>query len=376
MTDDAECDDTSLTDPEGLHVLRARAIPGGRVEISGYATFQGVRVDVRGASPHGLVSLFGDLPAHRVQHRDDDFQVNGVFGEVDFGWLSRFWLTRTSTFDAIQADTPRPGLRTRFNGADVGVADTCGTVSLSGVPQLQLVWLGPDAPTGSTWVPDGYGAFTTLIDRSLVTVVRHVEWTAVWRDLTVTIAGIQGNTALVFAAKGGLPTFEVPEISHGDNVRSGWSALVPLDQLSLRTWTSTEQPVGAGIVADHVGLVRGRTALVRLPAEPADNGVASGIVAQKRRAESVTDDFVLFPRTSSPNSSWEWRAEVRDADLTELRQVTATTTWNGETHTVQEYRYGQVYLADTVVDAAETTPLQYSARPVDPSELVAARALF
>ena len=90
----------------------------------------------------------------------------------------------------------------------------------------------------------------------------------------------------------------------------------------------------------------------------------------------MTDDFVLFPRTSSPNSSWEWRAEVRDADLTELRQVTATTVWKGETHTVQAHRYGQVYLADALVDAAETTPLQYSARPVDPGELEAVGALF
>jgi hypothetical protein len=374
--DDAEYADTSLTEPEGLHVLRARPIPGGRVEISGYATFQGVRVDVRGASRHGLVSLFGDLPAHRVQYRDDDFQVNGVFGEVDFGWLSRFWLTRTSTFDAIDADTPHPGLRTRFNGAEVGVADTCGTVSLTGVPQLQLVWLGADAPTSSDWIPDGYGAHTILVDRSLITIVRHVEWTAVWRDLTVTVAGIQGDTALVFAAKGGLPPFAVPEISHGDNVRSGWSALVPLDQLSLRTWTSTEQPVGAGIVAGHVGLVRGRTALVGLPMDPWDVRSVGGIVAQKRRAETVTDDFVLFPRTSAPNSSWEWRAEVRDADLTELRQVSATTVWKGETHTVQAYRYGQVYLAEALVDAAETTPLQYSARPADPGELEAVGALF
>ena len=219
MTDDSDYDDTSLTDPDGLHVLRERAIPGGRVEISGYATFQGVRVNVRGVSRHGLVSIFGDLPAHRVQHRDDDPRDSGVFGEVDFGWLSRFWLTRTSTFDVIDADTPRPGLLTRFDGAEVGVADSCGTVSLTGVPQLQLLWLGPDAPRGSDWVPDGYGSHTTLVDRSRIAVLRHVEWTAGWRDLTVTVAGIRGDSALIFAAKGGLP-FEAPEITHGENVRS------------------------------------------------------------------------------------------------------------------------------------------------------------
>jgi hypothetical protein len=378
MTDDSNYDDTSLTDPDGLYVLRARDIPGGRVEVSGFATFQGVRVDVRGASRHGLVSLFGDLPAHQVQYRHDDPQVNGVFGEVDFGWLSRFWLTRTSTFDVIDADTPHPGLLTPVDGREVGVADSCGTVSLTGVPQLQLIWLGPDAPRATDWVPDGYGSHTALVDRSRVTVLRHVEWTAVWRDLTVTVAGIRGDSALIFAAKGGLPPFEAPEITHGENVRSGWSAVVPLGQLSLRTWTSTEQPVGAGIVADHVGLVRGRTALVGRPTDPFQNdtGGVDGIVAQKRRFETVTDDFVLHPRTRYATASWEWRGGVHADDLTELREVTATTTWQGETHTVQALRDGLVYLSRVAVDVAETTPLQYSARPVEPSELVPVSTLF
>jgi hypothetical protein len=371
-------DESSLTEPAGVYELRARSIPGGQVEVSGHATFQSVRVEVRGASRHGLVSIFGDLPPHGVQYRHDDPQVNGVFGEVDFGWLSRFWLSRTSTFAVIDDETPRPGVLTRFEGTDVGVSDTCGTVSLAGVPQLQLVWQGSDAPSSAEWVPDGYGSFTRLVERSRVSVLRHVEWTAVWRDLTVSVAAIRGETALVFAATGGVPEFEVPEIAHGANVHSGWSAIVPLDQLSLRSWTSTERPVGTGIVAGHVGLVRGRTALVGLPSDSTEPGVDGGIVAQKRRGETVTDDFVLHPRTERPNSPWEWRAGVSANDLTELREVTVTTTWNGETRQVKAYRDGTglVYLSDALVDVAETTPFQYSVRPADPGELLAVGALF
>lgn len=371
-------DDTSLTDPSGIYVLRARHIPGGTVEVSGHAIFQGVRVEVRGASRHGLVSIFGDLPPYGVQFRHDDPQVNGVFGEVDFGWLSRFWLSRTSTFDVIDESTPLPGVLTQFEGADVGVADTCGTVSLAGVPQLQLVWLAGETPYSAEWVPDRYGSFTRLVERSSVSVLRHVEWTAVWRDLTVAVAGIRGDTALIFAAKGGVPEFDLPEIRHGANVRSGWSAIVPLSQLSLRSWTSTERPVGTGIVADHVGLVGGRTALVGLPSGTAEPGADSRMVAQKRRGETVTDNFVLHPRTAYPNSFWEWRAEVSAEDLTELREVTVTTTWRGETRRVEAYRDGTglVYLADALVDVSETTPFQYSARPADPSELLPVAALF
>lgn len=383
MTDDlsrasAPDTDTTLTDPEGIHVLRARAIPGGQMTVTGHATFQDVRVEVRGVSSHGLVSIFGDLPPHGVQYRDDDPQVDGVFGEVDFGWLSRFWLTRTSTFDTIDADTPRPGLHTHYEGLDVGVSDTCGTVSLAGMPQLQLVWLDAGDPAGADWVLDGYGSYTTVTDRARVTLVRRVEWTAIWRDITVTVAGIRDDRALVFVATGGVPDFDAPEITHGENTRSGWSAVVPLDQLSLRSWTSIEQPLGAGIVAGCVGVFRGRTVRVGLPTGPAEAVAGDGPVAQKRRGETVTDDFVVHPHTRWPDSSWEWRARVDPAELTELRQISATTTWNGETRTVDAYRdaEGQVYLDRDAADSADVSPLEFTVTPIDPADLPTIKALY
>ncbi|MEC5182935.1 hypothetical protein RCH12_000378 [Cryobacterium sp. MP_3.1] len=365
-------DDDSLVNPAGLYVLRARAVPGGRVEVGGFATFQTVRVRVDGVSSQGQIKIFGDLPPHGVYGRHDDPQVNGVFGRVDFGWLSRFWLTRTSTFDTIDETTPRPGVLAQVDGLEVGLADTCGTVSLAGVPQLQLIWLGAGEPAGDGWAPDGYGAFTKLVDRRLVSVVRHVEWTAIWRDLTVQVATIRNGRAVIFAPKGGLPPFDAPEIARAENIHSGWSAVVPFEQLSLRSWTSTERPLGAGVVANCVGLVRGRYALVARPAGPSGPGEdpvpapGSEIVVKKGRGQTVTADFVLLPY-SRYGRAWDWRVTVDESEVSDLRQVTATTTWQGQTYAVEggDDSGALVYLNGTSVDVNETTPFVYTAQPAD-----------
>lgn len=165
-------------------------------------------------------------------------------GEVDFSKLDQFWLTRTSTWSSIDENTPLPGLLTTIEGTDFGVADSGGTVSLAGVPQLQLVWLGSGEPQGEGWLTDGYEAFTRLVPRDQVPGLRHVEWTAIWRDITVKVASIRGDHAHIFVEQGGIPTVAHPEIRHGVNLKSGWSAVVGRAELSLRSWTSTERPVG------------------------------------------------------------------------------------------------------------------------------------
>ena len=370
----SSAEDDSLTNPSGLYVLRERAIPGGRVEVGGFATFQTVRVRVDGVGD-GRVRVFGDLPPHGVYGRHDDPQVNGVFGRVDFGWLSRFWLTRTSTFDVIDDGTPQPGLLAEIDGQTVGLVDTEGTVSVAGVPQLQLIWLGAAEPAGAGWAPDGYGSFTKLVDRSLVSIVRRVEWTAIWRDVTVRIATIRDGRAVIFAGGGGEPPFEAPEVVlGGGHRRNGWSAVVPLTQVSLRGWTLTESPLGVGIVAACVGTLRGRTAsMVRVagPHVPGDEPVAapgSAIVVKKDQGDTVTDDFVLV--ASSPHH-WAWRVTVDESEVSDLRRVTATTTWQGETYDVEgvDEDAARVFTTTTTVGIDEATPFIYTVQPIERSAL-------
>ena len=147
-TDPSDKFDDSLTNPSGIYVLRERNVPGGRMEVSGHATFQGVRLRVRGVGRDGRVSVAGDLPLYGVFGREEDPQVGVAFGRVDFGWLSRFWLTRTTTFDLIDETTPQPGLMASIDGLTVGLVNTDGTVSAAGVPQLQLIWLSTAEPEG------------------------------------------------------------------------------------------------------------------------------------------------------------------------------------------------------------------------------------
>jgi len=364
-------DDASLTDPAGLYVLRERAIPGGRVQIGGFATFQTVRVRVDGAYRDGRVSVFGDLPPHGVYGRDDDPQVNGVFGRVDFGWLSRFWLTRTSTFDVIDDRTPQPGLLAEIDGQAVGLVDTTGTVSAAGVPQLQLIWLGAAVPEGAGWAPDGYGEFTKFVDRSLVSVVRRVEWTAIWRDFTVQIAAIRNGRAMIFPGRNGEPPVGAPEVVLGGDSRSSrWSAVVPVEELSLRGWTLTESPLGVGVVATCVGVLRGRTALLAQVAGPHVAGEdpvpapGSAVIVKKDRGDTVTDEFVLVERSQH---FWDWRVTVDESEVSDLRQIATTTTWQGETYPVEGVNdeTAQVYLNRSAVDVNETTPFVYAVRPVE-----------
>ncbi|HEV7949035.1 MAG TPA: hypothetical protein VGP24_04625, partial [Glaciihabitans sp.] len=310
--------DTSLTNPAGVYVLRERDIPGGSVSVSGFATVQGVRVEVKGVGRDGRARIWSDtrLSGMRTEHYSHG--AWGYSGTIDFRWLSRFWLSRTSTFDEITEHTPRPGRIAQINGHTVGIADTCGTVSLDGTPQLQVIWRGADAPAGGEvgaddWVLDGYGEFTTLVERRTVKLTQHVEWTAVWRDITVTVAAIDGESAVIFTPTDDVPDFDVPELVHGRSRRSGWSAVVPLGELYYRSWTSTEEPLGPGFVNGHVGLVRGRTAVVGVPrpnyALPAEGDsspdmASSALVAIRLRGQSITPDFAVDPRRDSRGSGW------------------------------------------------------------------------
>ncbi|TFC86547.1 hypothetical protein [Cryobacterium sp. TMT4-31] len=89
----------------------------------------------------------------------------------------------------------------------------------------------------------------------------------------------------------------------------------------------------------------------------------------------MTDEFVL---AASSLHFWTWRVTVDESEVSDLRQVTATTTWNGQTHPVQwrDDGAGLVYLDSSTVDIADTTPFIYTVQPIDRSALpVDSRAL-
>lgn len=350
--------------------LEAGPIPGGRVAVSGRATYRGVRVGIKGVSPRGPdVEIYGPIALPDIRWRQDDIQAGFTSGDVAFSSLDRFWLTQTSTFDAVDEHTPRPGVLAVIDGVAYGVTDTSGTVSSDGIPQLQVIWLGESPPEGADWVQDGYGQWTRLVDRDRVVSVCHVEWTAVWRDLTVLVAEIGADRALVFAARGGVPAYDIPEITHGRNVHGGWSAVVPVEQLSLRSWTSTQRPLGAGCVGGNVGLVRGRTVLVAR----AENAQAAGggLVAQKRRGETVTEAYVVDLWTGRADSGWEWRADVDVAELADIRHIETTTEWMGETRTVAAIQESEdlIFFERETVDLRDVSPLVYAATAVESGAL-------
>ncbi|MGY4859368.1 hypothetical protein [Cryobacterium sp. AP23] len=325
----------SLMNPSHVTDLHEKVFPGGRSEVWGHATYGGIRVNVTGQSRNGRqVKINGEQSLTGLANREDDGQMGWCWGDVDFEALERFWLVRTSHFDAVDGTTPLPGMTTVVDGTEFGVTDTCGTVSLAGVRQLQLIWLGVDAPAGDDWVLDGYGCWTTLVERSLVDEVRHVEWTAIWRDITVLVTGIHNDRAHISVISGGVPEFETPEVRHTVSLRNCWSAVVPIEELSLRSWRSEEHHVGAGVLAGTVGFVRGRTAVLIRPKDW--DGSCSGIVAVKDRGQTVTPDFIMHPLdASSRTPPVEWRASVVESDITDLRLIASTTQWRGELVPVQ-----------------------------------------
>jgi hypothetical protein len=331
---------------------------------------------VLGLSPRGgAVQIAGPIALPDLQFRHDDIQTGGSTGDVSFDTLDQFWLTRTTTGDAVAADSHRPGMIATIDGVDVGVTDTCGTVGPNGTPHIQLFWLGEGAPSGDRWGEGDHGLWTRLENRDRFTTVRHVEWTAIWRDLTVVVAATTGSTALVFAAQGGIPASAMPEIAPSTNARSGWSAIVPLDQLKVRSSTSVERTLGVGCVAGNVGLVGGRT--VQVARADAATAVGGEFVAQKLRGETVTDSFSVQPRTRRIDAAWEWRAGVDEANLRSIQRISTTTTWKGRTRAVVAYREteGLVYFENETAPVAETTPLQYTSNTVLPVDLPLVAAL-
>ncbi|WP_354191409.1 hypothetical protein [Arthrobacter sp. UYCu712] len=313
------------------------------------------------------MAIIGPMSLHGLPGFDTDYQTGGVYGDVPFDSLERFWLIRTTHQDGVDERTPLPGLSTVVDGTQFGVTDTCGTVSSAGVRQLQLLWPGPGKPGGEEWVLDGYGCWTTLMDRSLAQEVRYVEWKAVWRDITVNVAGVRDGSAHIFVSSGGVPEFHAPEIEHGDSVRSSWSAVVPTGDLSLRSWTSVDRPVGPGVVAGEVGLVKGRTTILSRPI-----GTAEGtIMAVRNRGQTVTADFVMHPLHDEHVAPVEWRAQVREADVTELRRISSMVRWNGETAPVggTNDRNDELYVGGGSAAWSEIGDLVSSADPIAPDAL-------
>ena len=368
---------TWLTRPTAVTDLQEQIRPDGWVEIHGYATFQGERVHIGRARPSGLVGVDGPLALQNVPGFRGDAHTGGASGDVQFDSLERFWLIRTTHQDGVDSAAPLPGLTTVIDGVEFGVTDTCGTVSLQGVRQLQLIWLGSDAPgdagpEGAGWVLDGYGCWTTLVDRSLVAEVRYVEWKAIWRDITVFVAGVRDSRAHIFVTDGGVPDFEAPEIRHTGGLNNCWSAEVPVAELSLRSWRSVEHPLGDGVVAGVVGFVRGRTTVLIRPKSL--DGSEQGIAAIRKRGQTVTPDYVMHPRLKNADRPpVEWLASVPESDITDLRRISSTTVWNGEVTPVDGVGEVQdtVFFTRVTADRPDTTELECAAESVGPDDLPA-----
>lgn len=354
-----------LTDPAGAPDLEEREVAGGRIRVHGSATFNGERVTVGGVTSAGLVQISGPRTLAVLPGFRDDPQVGIASGAVSFDALTRFWLVRTSQMDAVDGHTPLPGLTTRIGDTEFGVTDTCGTVSLDGVRQLQLVWLGAEEPGGPDWVSDGYGCWTSLVDRAQVDDVRYVEWKAVWRDITVSVVEVRDSLAHIFVTSGGVPEFEAPEVRHTVSLKNSWSAVVPVTELSVRSWRSVEHPVGAGVVAGVVGFVRGRTTVLIRPSD--DGGVGAGIVAIKNRGESVTRDYVVHPmQADSSDPSVEWRASVAESDITDVRLISSITVWKGAATEVSGADAADdiVFVGRDSANQEDTSPLITAAEPI------------
>lgn len=358
---------TPLTRPMGGQDLERKLFVGGFSDVTGHASFRGERVYLQGVQPSGLVAINGPMALHGVRGLDTDYQTGSVSGGVPFASLERFWLVRTSHFDRLDASSPAPGLTAMIAGTTYGVTDTCGTVSDTGVRELQLVWLGATQPDGPEWVLDGYGYWTRLVPRSLVDVVTYVEWTGIWRDITVNVAGVQRGRAHIFVTSGGVPDVDAPEIEHGESVRSSWSATVPLHELSLRSWISVDRPVGPGVVTGEVGLVKGRTTMLARPLTAA----AGTVLAVKNRGQTVTPDFVLHPLHDAHVAPVEWRAPVNESDLTDLRRISSTTRCRGDTVAVNGANDTDdvVYVPGESAAWSELTELHSTAEPITPDAL-------
>ena len=360
-----------LTNPAGMADLQPSRFAGGWSEIWGHASYGGIRVNVSGASNDGSqVQINGPTSLTGLANRGDDAQMGWSWGDVDFHALERYWLVRTTHYDRVDAGTPLPGMTTVIDGITYGVTDTCGTVSLTGVRQLQLIWPGDDEPSAPGWVRDGYGYWTTLVERDLVDEVCDVVWTAIWRDITVIVTGVHDGWAHISVASGGVPEFDAPEVRYTVSRRNCWSAVVPLTELSLRSWMSEEHEVGHGVVAGVVGFVRGRTTVLIRP-RPQDD-TAAEIVAVKARGQTVTPDFILHPlQTNAQVPPVQWQAAVRESEITELRRIEATVVWNGEVRAVDGASQADdtMFVGRVEAPRAETTDLVCTAVPVSPDDL-------
>lgn len=361
-----------LTHPTGASDLEGQTGPDGWVEVNGFATYRGERVHIGRVQSSGMVGVTGPIALADLPGFSGDVQTGSASGNVDFESLERFWLIRTTHQDGVDGHSPRPGMTTIVDGTEFGVTDTCGTVSPAGVRQLQLIWLGAGEPGGAEWVLDGYGFWTTLVDRGRVDEVRYVEWKAIWRDITVFVAGVHNGIAHIFVTSGGVPEFEVPEVKHTGSVANCWSAEVPVEELSFRSWRSVERPAGAGVVSGEIGLVRGRTTVLIRP--KTQDVTEPGIVAIKKRGQTVTSDYIMHPRQKNAVApAVEWRAPVSASDISDLRKISATTTWQGEVTAVDGVSDTDdtVFFAQVTAERPETTELVCTTRTITPDDLPA-----
>lgn len=359
-----------LTRPASVADLHGRIRDDGWVEVHGHATFEGERVRIGRVLPSGLVSVEGPISLREIPGFTADLQTGGTFGDVDFAALERFWLVRTTHHDGVDGLSPLPGLSTVVAGIEFGVADTCGTVSIDGVRQIQLIWRGSGEPDGAEWIRDGYGCWTSLIERSRVEDVRYVEWKAIWRDITVFVAGLHDGRAHIFVTAGGAPEFEAPEIKLTGSMNSCWSAEVPVEELSLRSWRSEERPVGSGVVAGEVGFVRGRTTV--LTRSLAADGTENGFAAIKNRGQTVSADYIMHPMVEgSVDSPVEWMARVSESDIADLRRISSTTVWKSEVTSVDgvDDAEGTVFFARVEAAQPETSELVCAAQSIAPKDL-------
>lgn len=94
-------------------------------------------------------------------------------------------------------------------------------------------------------------------------------------------------------------------------------------------------------------------------------------MAQKRRGETVTEAYVVNLWTGRADSGWEWRADVDVAELADIRQISTTTEWKGQTRTVAAIQESEdlIFFERETVDLRDVSPLVYAATSVEPGAL-------
>lgn len=125
--------------------------------------------------------------------------------------------------------------------------------------------------------------------------------------------------------------------------------------------------MGPGVVAGDVGLVRGRTTILGRPIAAAEGT----ILAVKNRGQTVTPDFVMHPLHGAHVAPVEWRAQVRETDVTDLRRISSTTWWKGKPTAVRGANDTNdvLYVSGESAAWSEIFELESVAEPIAPDTL-------